>query len=100
MHAALLILLQLLLVCAQRGHATDRYEKGELAPVSSTDDSFVVTSVIPGIVIFSGLVLNAVALVVLVRSPSLRRTTTARYLVALTVADSACLTGRPSLSKL
>ena len=66
----------------------------EASPLEQEHRVRVITYVvILGVVIFSGLVLNVVALVVLVRSPSLRRTTTARYLVALTIADSACLTG-------
>ena len=50
------------------------------------------------IVIFLGLGFNTVAFCTFLLSPRLRRTTTARYLIALTVADNTYLIGESNTS--
>ncbi|KAK2146524.1 hypothetical protein LSH36_602g01026 [Paralvinella palmiformis] len=49
--------------------------------------------VLNGIVIISGLLFNSIALTVFVASRTLRQTTTGQYLTALSLADSAYLSG-------
>ena len=52
------------------------------------------------VVIFFGLIFNTVAFCTFLVSPKLRRTTTARYLIALTVADNTYLIGESPLSNI
>ena len=69
-------------------------DNDDIARVYDAHDTRIKAYVVAlGVVIFLGLIFNTVAFVVFVRSPTLRRTTTARYLIALTIADSTYLAG-------
>ena len=47
-----------------------------------------------GVIIPLGLFFNTFAFVVFLRSPNIRRTTTGRFLIALTIADTVYLIGK------